>query len=197
MASTPITSVASVSHTHQRSPPRRVVLGIDPGLALTGYAVLSERRTGQPHLHACSVIRTPPRTSLAERLALLHEQLTHLLHEKQPTEAAVESLFFGRNRSTAMEVAHARGVILLVLQHAGVSIEEYTPTHVKHALTGRGNATKSEVGACVQAQLHLTEIPHPDDAADAAAIGLCHLTSSVTENIQNDRLTRNTRKRKK
>lgn len=169
-------NAVSISRTHQHSPPTRMVLGIDPGVAIMGYGVLEERR-GQLHLLACGVIRTPANIPLADRLSQLYEELMLLLATYHPTEAAVESLFFGRNSSTALDVAHARGIILFALNRAKLPIAEYTPTHVKRLLTGHGNAKKAEVGDQVRARLGLSEIPRPDDAADAAAIGICHIIS--------------------
>jgi crossover junction endodeoxyribonuclease RuvC len=181
----------STSRAHQRSPPARIVLGIDPGVAIIGYGVLEERQ-GQLRLLACGVIRTPANIPLAERLSQLYEDLMLLLATYHPTEAAVESLFFGRNSSTALDVAHARGIILFALNRAELPIAEYTPTHVKRLLTGHGNAKKTEVGDQVRALLGLSEVPRPDDAADAAAIGICHITSSLVVVPENS-----LRKRKK
>lgn len=157
----------------QRSPPERVIMGIDPGIAITGYAFVQEHK-GVLQLLACGVIRTPKHTPLPSRLQSLHEQLTVLLATYHPTEAAMELLFFGKNRKTAMEVSHARGVAMLALNQAHLSIAEYTPAQMKLAVTGYGNANKREVGAMVQVLLKLPAIPRPDDAADAAAIAICH-----------------------
>jgi crossover junction endodeoxyribonuclease RuvC len=146
-----------------------------------GYAVLHMEQQEQLRLLACGVVRTPAKTVLSERLCLLHEQLTNLIATYHPTEAAVESLFFGHNSSTALDVAHARGIILLVLHHAGLPITEYTPSQIKRTLTDHGNAKKGQVGDQVRTRLCLSEIPRPDDAADAAAIAICHITTTALQ----------------
>jgi crossover junction endodeoxyribonuclease RuvC len=166
-----------VEHT-QYSPPQRIILGIDPGVAIAGYAVLVERQ-GQLTVLACDVIRTPAHTLLADRLRLLHEQISVLLTTYHPTEAAMESLFFGKNRTTAIAVAHARGVLMLALNQHDIPVEEFTPNQVKLAVTGNGHAKKDQVGEMVRILLKLSAVPRPDDAADAAAIAICHAHASV------------------
>ena len=162
----------------QRSSPERVILGVDPGVAIAGYAVLVERQ-GQLTALACDVICTPARTPLADRLRLLHEQVSVLLTTYHPTEAAMESLFFGKNRKTAIAVAHARGVLMLALKQHGIPIEEFTPNQVKLAVTGDGHAKKDQVGEMVRILLKLAAVPRPDDAADAAAVAICHAHTSA------------------
>lgn len=161
-----------------RAPPKRLILGIDPGIAITGYALIHEGQ-GAFRLCACGVIRTPSHTPLPDRLLSLHEQLTTLLTTHHPTEAAMELLFFGKNRTTAIPVSHARGVIMLALRQAQLPIAEYSPSLVKKAITGYGNANKAQVGEMVRVLLHLPTVPKPDDAADAAAIALCHAHTRV------------------
>ncbi|GCE31977.1 crossover junction endodeoxyribonuclease RuvC [Dictyobacter alpinus] len=157
----------------QRSPPERIILGVDPGIAITGYAFLHEQHGGLQML-ACDVIRTPKHTPLPDRLQSLHDQLSALLATYRPSESAMEILFFGKNRKTAIDVAHARGVAMLTLKQAHLSIAEYTPSQIKLAVTGYGNADKSQVGEMVRVLLRLSAIPRPDDAADAAAAAICH-----------------------
>lgn len=159
-------------------PPERIILGIDPGIAIMGYAVLAVKPDTFTVL-SCDVLRTPAKIPLADRLSSLYTQLTQLLVLHRPYEAAVESLFIGRNSSTALDVAHARGVILLALDHAHIPITEYPPSQVKRVVTGHGNATKVQVGEQVRVLAHLSAIPHPDDAADAAAVALCHILSFI------------------
>ncbi|GHP00636.1 crossover junction endodeoxyribonuclease RuvC [Reticulibacter mediterranei] len=157
-----------------RSPPeKRIMLGIDPGLAITGYAVLHGQH-GELQLRTCGVLRTSQHLLLPDRLQSLYEQLTMLLTMYEPTEAAMELLLFGKNRKTALAVSHARGVTMLALRQAHLSIAEYTPSQVKRAVTGYGNARKPQVGEMVRVQLRLSTIPRPDDAADAAAVAICH-----------------------
>lgn len=158
----------------QRAPPERIILGIDPGIAITGYAFLQEQQ-GMLDMLACDVIRTPKHTPLPERLVSLYVQLSALLTKYHPTEAAIELLFFGKNRKTAMDVSHARGVILLALKQAHLPIAEFTPGQIKLALTGYGNANKTQVGEMVRVLLKLSTVPRPDDAADAAATAICYV----------------------
>jgi len=152
----------------------RLVLGIDPGYARLGYAVIAASGNDLSLL-ACDVITTPAGIVLPQRLQQIYQQLSALVNEYRPQEAAIEKLFFGRNVTTAIAVGHARGVTMLALVNSGISIAEYTPSEVKLAVTGYGAAKKGQVGEMVRLLLHLTSIPRPDDAADAAAIAICHL----------------------
>jgi crossover junction endodeoxyribonuclease RuvC len=111
-------------------------------------------------------------------LQRIYERLVVLVNEYRPQEAAMEELFFGRNVTTAIAVGHARGVAMLALINGGISITEYKPSEVKLAVTGYGAAKKWQVGEMVRLLLHLKSIPRPDDAADAAAIAICHLHTS-------------------
>ncbi len=104
----------------------------------------------------------------------IYEQLGEIIAQYQPAEAAIEALFFGKNVTTAIAVAQARGVAMLLLEQRGVSIAEYTPSAVKLAVTGYGAARKEQIGYMVRQLLHLPAVPKPDDAADAAAIAICH-----------------------
>ena len=150
------------------------VLGLDPGTAITGYAVVTEDGGGLT-LNTIGVIRTPANTPLPSRLQTIHAELQALIEEHEPDAAGVEELFFSRNARTAMSVGHARGVVLLALVNAGLPIGEYTPMQVKQAVTGYGNADKHQVQEMVRMLLSLPEIPRPDDAADAAAVAICYL----------------------
>jgi crossover junction endodeoxyribonuclease RuvC len=162
-----------MSAIHQPDPTSRIILGIDPGVAIVGYAVV-EARGDALRMIACDVIRTPAGLPLAPRLQQIYQQLDELVTNYRPQEAAIEELFFGRNVSTAIAVGQARGVTMLALADRGLSIAEYTPNEVKLAVTGYGAAKKEQVGEMVRLLLHLTAIPRPDDAADAAAIAICH-----------------------
>lgn len=154
-------------------PPERIILGLDPGYALVGYAFI--RKIGNTLvLLACGVIRTSAHMPLEDRLLSIYQQLHELLVLYRPTEAAVEDIFFGNNRKTAMLVGQARGVLLLALKQHDLPVASYTPAAVKLAVTGSGNAHKTQVGRMVQTLLKLPAIPRPDDAADAAAVALCH-----------------------
>lgn len=159
-----------------------IVLGIDPGTATTGYGLVRDGVNG-PELVAYGVITTPKTLAMGERLREIYIQLRELLREHRPETAAVEKLFFQRNVSTAMTVGQARGVILLALTEAGVSIGEYTPNEVKHAVAGYGSADKQQMQQMVRTLLNLREIPRPDDAADALAVAICHLHSYKYKNL--------------
>lgn len=154
-----------------------LVIGIDPGIATTGYGLVHERQDGSLETLAYGAILTPANTPLAERLLDLHNQLTQLLLLHKPQSGAVEKLFFQRNVRTAINVGQARGVAMLALAQAGVMVAEYTPLEVKQAVVGYGGADKNQVQQMVRALLELPEIPRPDDTADALAIAICHLHS--------------------
>jgi crossover junction endodeoxyribonuclease RuvC len=155
--------------------PETLVLGVDPGIATTGVALV--RSTGgKRSLSRFGVISTPAGMAGPKRLAMLHRQLLELVAETGPHAAAVEQIFFASNTTTAMQVAEARGVILLAMELSGVPVWEYTPMQVKTSLTGYGKATKPQMIKMVRAAVDATEKP-PDDAFDAVAIALCHLQS--------------------
>lgn len=156
----------------------RITLGIDPGTAIVGYAVVMARGN-QMSLLACDVITTPAKMPLAQRLQMIYEGLSNLVQVYKPHEAAMEELFFAKNARTAMSVGHARGVAMLALANGGLSVSEYTPKQVKQAVTGYGGADKNQVGEMVRILLKLQAIPKPDDAADAAAIAICHLNTAA------------------
>jgi crossover junction endodeoxyribonuclease RuvC len=153
------------------------VLGIDPGIAVTGYGVVEELR-GELNPLAFGVIRTPADRSLPARLQLIYRGVRELAAEWKPTTAAVEELFFSRNVRTAMSVGQARGATLLALVDAGLAVAEYTPLAVKQAVTGYGSADKVQMQEMVRLLLGLAKIPRPDDAADALAVAICHLHSA-------------------
>ncbi len=149
------------------------VLGIDPGLAATGYAVV-EDSAGTSKAVGIGILRTDPAAPLPLRLTELHGDLEALIAEYRPDEAAVEEVFTNRNLRTATAVGRASGVVLLTLAQAGLPVFEYTPSAVKAAVTGYGNAPKEQVQRMVERRLGLTE-PASPDAADALAVALCHV----------------------
>ncbi len=155
-----------------------IVLGIDPGIATTGYGVIREDEDGQVATLAYGALLTPKTETLPERLLLLRRQLIDLVEAWRPAESAVEALFFAANLKTAMAVGQARGVVLVTLHEAGVPITEYTPLQVKQAITGYGQAEKRQMQLTVQMLLSLDKLPRPDDAADALAIAVTHLHAS-------------------
>jgi len=151
----------------------RLILGIDPGFGRMGYAVVAAAGDNL-RLIVCDAIMTPVGLAYPQRLQQIYEQLGAIINRYHPQEAAIEELFFGRNVTTAIPVAQARGVALLALVQSSLIIAEYTPNEVKLAVTGYGSAKKEQVGAMVRLLLHLPTTPRPDDAADAAAIAICH-----------------------
>lgn len=154
-----------------------LVLGLDPGLAITGYGLV-EGDGQRLRPVAYGVLRTPAGVPLPDRLVMLHQALADLLAEYRPPVAALEELFFATNARTAIMVGEARGVLLLTLAQAGVAVAEYTPLQIKQAITGYGQAEKLQVQQMVRLLLNLAELPKPDDAADALAVSICHHNSS-------------------
>lgn len=152
-----------------------LILGIDPGLATTGFGLIQAGGQGEYQYVEYGVISTPAGLSNAERLMILFNSLTELIERHQPCSSAVEKLYFQKNVKTALSVGQARGVTLLTLAQAGLPVFEYNPNEVKQAVCGYGNADKRQVQLMVQALLHLQEMPTPDDAADALAVAICHL----------------------
>ncbi len=153
----------------------RIVIGVDPGTAITGYGVVGQTVEREFELLACGVIRTASTQLMHLRLLELYEDFLKIIREFKPDEIAVEKLFFGRNVTTAITVGQARGTILLAAAQSGLPLAEYTPAEVKQAITGYGNADKRQIQEMVQRLLNLTQLPRPDDAADGVAIALCHL----------------------
>ena len=154
-----------------------LALVIDPGTATTGYGLVRLEPDGGLVAVSYGVILTPKEESAPARLEMFYRDLRALLKKFHPDTAAVEKLFFQRNVSTAILVGQARGVALLALQQAGVDIFEYTPNEVKQAVAGYGSADKKQVQDMVRVLLGLSEIPKPDDAADALAIAITHLNT--------------------
>ncbi len=152
-----------------------IVLGIDPGLTRCGYAVIAIDGGRSPRALALGVIRTRPTTPLPIRLAELRSELAALIGQYRPDAVAVEQVFFQTNVRTAMSVGQASGLALAEAAAAGCRVEQYTPNQVKNAVAGWGGAGKEQVQKMVQARLGLAAVPEPPDAADAAALALCHL----------------------
>lgn len=157
-----------------------LAIGIDPGTAITGYGLVRQTPSGNLECVDWGVILTPAKMELSERLAHIHASLVTILETHRPASAAVESLFFQRNVRTAMSVGQARGVVLLALQQAGLAVADYTPNQVKQAVSGYGAADKHQMQSMVKTLLGLSEMPKPDDAADALAIAICHLNTRRT-----------------
>ena len=148
-----------------------IILGIDPGVGIVGYGVItSVRGVASPLGHG--VITTEAGMPLPDRLMVIYRDMNVLIDQFKPHAAAVEQLFYKNNQKTVIQVAEARGVILLALRERGVETFEYTPLQVKMALTGYGQATKKQMMEMTRLRLKLPEVPKPDDAADALAIAL-------------------------
>jgi crossover junction endodeoxyribonuclease RuvC len=154
------------------------VLGVDPGLTRCGYAVLDARGTRAVQAVSLGVIRTSPTDPLPQRLAALHAELVALLDEFEPQSVAVEQVFFQVNVRTAMSVGQASGLALAAAAARGCEVAQYTPNQVKDTVAGWGGAGKEQVQKMVQARLGLSRPPQPADAADAAALALCHLAAA-------------------
>lgn len=149
------------------------ILGIDPGLATVGWAVIDSER-GNLLPVAYGAITTPAHTSIESRLLMIKGDIETIIDKYSPTEMAVEELFFNTNITTGIAVAEARGVILCTAHEKGLKISEYTPLQVKQAVVGYGKAEKHQVIAMVTSILKLKNPPKPDDTADAVAIAICH-----------------------
>ena len=158
-----------------------LVVGIDPGIATTGYGFIRPSSSGRLDAIDFGVLRTDAGAPLPERLACLHQGLTDLLIRHRPEAAAVERLYFQRNVTTAMVVGEARGVLLLALAQAGIPVGEYTPGEIKQAITAYGGARKPQMQEMIRLLFGLAEVPRPDDAADALAVAVCHLQRAGLE----------------
>ena len=154
-----------------------LVLGIDPGTAITGYGLVREDDEGLT-LIGCGVITTPADRPLPQRLQTIYRGLTAIIGQHQPDQVAVEELFFSRNVRTALSVGQARGVVLLAAAEAGLPLYEYKPLEVKQTVAGYGGADKRQVQEMVRLLLNLEQVPEPDDAADAVAVAVCHIHSA-------------------
>lgn len=155
------------------------ILGIDPGYGITGFGIIEAQR-GQCQLIRCGAITTPPNTEFNWRLTVIYNDMVQLLDLAKPDAVAIEELFFGQNVTTGINVAQARGVILLAIAQAGIPVYQYKPMQVKQAVVGYGGASKHQVMDMTKRILHLDAVPKPDDAADAVAIALCHARSSTS-----------------
>jgi crossover junction endodeoxyribonuclease RuvC len=152
-----------------------LILGLDPGTATTGYGLVSEDPGGGLQTIEYGSIQTPAGMPDPERLVILYQRLREIILLHRPQGSAVEKLFFQKNVRTAITVSQARGVILVALAEAGLTIGEYTPNEIKQAVTGFGSADKHQVQEMVRILLNLSDIPKPDDAADALAVAITHL----------------------
>jgi len=160
-----------------------VILGIDPGMHETGWAVL-DGSPSAPRLVASGVVRTEPGRPLPERLKVLHAALSAVIAEHAPDRCAVEEMFFTTEAVTVRATLQARGVVLLAAAQAGLEVHAYNPRTVKSALAGTGAATKSQMQAAVQRAFSLPAPLRPNDVADAAAVALCHLRAGRVKGLR-------------
>lgn len=155
------------------------ILGIDPGVAIVGFGVIESDR-GQQRMIQYGAITTQAGLPLAARLVQIGNDLEQLIEQFQPDELAIEELFFSKNITTGIAVAHGRGVVLYTAEKMQIPIYEYTPMQVKQAVVGYGLAEKKQVMDMTRRLLKLKSIPRPDDAADALAIAICHARSATS-----------------
>jgi len=158
------------------------IIGIDPGIAITGYGIIDKNANNFRPV-AYGKVATEAGQDTCKRLVSVYNELTRIFNEYKPQCAAVEELFFNKNAKTAIIVGQARGVAILAAANAGLDIYEYTPLQVKQAVVGYGRAQKTQVQAMVKLLLNLSEIPQPDDVADALAVALCHGSSCKMRKI--------------
>ena len=163
-----------------------IILGIDPGVATIGFGLIEAQRN-RNRLLQYGVITTPSGIPLSSRLLQISNDMEELIKTFHPDEMAVEELFFSKNITTGIAVAHGRGVVLLSAEKLGVPVFEYTPMQVKQAVVGYGKAEKKQVMAMTQRLLNMKEIPRPDDAADALALAICH-ARAATSLLNNERV---------
>lgn len=159
------------------------VLGLDPGVATVGWGFVhyDGYRFSKPQYGA---LITPPKIPLERRLEMIYDELTKLIAELKPDYASIEELFFSKNITTGIAVAHARGVIMLACQKAGIPCYEFKPPQVKMAVVGYGNAEKKQVMQMTKMLLNLKEMPRPDDAADGLALAVCCAHSLGMTNLR-------------
>jgi crossover junction endodeoxyribonuclease RuvC len=155
-----------------------IVLGVDPGLSLTGWGLVSASGRNALSMVNYGCVKTTPDQPLTERLKTIHLTLQQIMQEYRPSAMAIEELFFSKEARTVAAVSQARGVILLTAAMNGVPVNEYNPRHIKIAITGYGSADKHQMQHMVKLLLRLKEIPRPDDAADALAMAMCHLNTA-------------------
>jgi crossover junction endodeoxyribonuclease RuvC len=158
------------------------IFGIDPGSERTGYGCV-ETDGSRHRMVACGAISVPASAAFPDRLHIIHSRLAALLLQHRPDAVALENVFFAANVRSALKLGHARGVAMLAAVEAGVIVAEYTPAEIKRAVVGHGRAEKAQVQHMIKLLLGLPEIPTPHDAADALAVAICHVHSSVPPRV--------------
>jgi len=164
------------------------VLGIDPGIALTGYGIIESKNGSEFKVIDYGRIETSSSLKKSMRFLHLYTELCSIISLYQPDVVAIEELFFNKNSKTAITIGEARGVIILTCIQNNLSIYEYTPLQVKQSITGYGRANKTQIQKMVKSLLSLPEIPKPDDVADALAVAMCHILSSSSVLYQEDEI---------
>jgi crossover junction endodeoxyribonuclease RuvC len=160
------------------------ILGIDPGLASTGFGIIESDGSSYQYIHHETIV-TPAEKDIGKRLEIIHKKLVNAIKKYQPDEAGIENLYFAKNITSAIPVAQAKGVILLTLAMENIPAFEYPPQAIKQALVGNGRAEKNQVQNLVKMLLRLSSVPTPDHAADALAAAICHSNSSTMKKILN------------
>jgi crossover junction endodeoxyribonuclease RuvC len=164
----------------------RVVIGVDPGLAATGYGLVREHPDGSLEYLGHGVIKTSSQENDPQRLLSLYQELKRVVEQHRPDSCAVEKLFMQRNVKTAIRVGEGRGAALVALASADLPLREYTPSEIKQAVVGYGNADKNQVQEMVKLLLNMQELPRPDDAADALAVAICHIHTNTRRLLRED-----------
>ena len=159
------------------------ILGIDPGIAIVGYGVV-DKEGNRYKTVAYDAVTTKAHTPLEDRLEKVYNGVCGIIKEYKPDAMSIEELFFNNNAKTALTVGQARGVIILAAVQNHIPVYEYTPLQVKQALTGYGRASKTQIQQMMKSMLGLTEVPKPDDVADALAIAVCHGNSMRFNSIK-------------
>lgn len=159
-----------------------IIIGIDPGYAIVGVGVV-EYKGNKFRPIEYRAITTPAGMNTVDRLKKIYDEMAMLIDKHKPDAMAIEELFFNSNQKTAINVAQARGVILVAAANKGLPVREYTPLQVKQSVTGYGRADKKQIQEMVKLILHLNVIPKPDDAADALALAICHAHSNKMNNL--------------
>ena len=149
------------------------ILGIDPGYAIVGYGVVDYSKNRFTTV-GYGAITTKAKTPFEDRLNVIFNDMLEIIDKNKPDELSIEKLYFNTNTTTAIDVAQARGVIILAAHQRGIKINEYTPLQVKQAITGYGKAEKHQVMEMIKSFLNLKAVPKPDDTADALALAICH-----------------------
>lgn len=152
---------------------KQIILGIDPGTAITGFGII-EVVNGRYTALDFGCIRPPSKYNLSDRYLIISNGIEEILNKYQPNAVAVETQFVKHNVQSAIKLGMARGVVIVAARKKGINVYEYAPTRAKQAVSGTGSASKSQVQSMVQRLLNLGEPPHPEDAADALALAICH-----------------------